>query len=135
MRSSEQDKHETAPHEPEALNIPGIWGAIGGVLLLLAISVGCVEYFFHWFSADAPPKHAGEVWRMQQTSPGVAPNQAYDRERLQSRETHILNSYAWQDPEQHRARIPIERAMQLLSERGLQPFQKENQDQPEVQKP
>jgi hypothetical protein len=35
------------------------------------------------------------------------------------REDALLGSYGWADRDQRVARIPIERAMQLLSERGL----------------
>jgi hypothetical protein len=36
-----------------------------------------------------------------------------------SREDALLTSYGWVDQEHRTARIPIERAMQLLAERGL----------------
>jgi hypothetical protein len=36
-----------------------------------------------------------------------------------SREDTLLTSYGWVDQEHRAARIPIERAMQLLAERGL----------------
>jgi hypothetical protein len=36
-----------------------------------------------------------------------------------SRENASLGSYGWADRERHVARVPIDRAMQLLAERGL----------------
>jgi hypothetical protein len=42
-----------------------------------------------------------------------------DFERLRADERDKLESYGWTDRQAHVARIPIRRAMQLLSERGL----------------
>jgi hypothetical protein len=38
---------------------------------------------------------------------------------LHSREDLLLDNYSWADPSQGKVRIPIERAMELLAQRGL----------------
>jgi hypothetical protein len=38
---------------------------------------------------------------------------------IRAAEDQVLNGYAWMDPEKGVVRIPIDRAIDLLSERGL----------------
>jgi hypothetical protein len=47
----------------------------------------------------------------------VNPKQTSQAQR--ARDAELLGSYGWVDPARKTARIPIERAMQLLAERGL----------------
>lgn len=47
----------------------------------------------------------------------VKPKRALEAQR--SRDDELLESYGWADPDRKVARIPIERAMELLAERGL----------------
>ena len=48
-------------------------------------------------------------------------------EALRSRDDELLGDYGWADPDHKIARIPIERAMQLLAERGLAGWPSANQ--------
>ncbi|KAA0131552.1 hypothetical protein FYZ48_25765 [Gimesia chilikensis] len=132
---SKRNNHQDHSPEPEGLNSLGIWGATGGILLMLLICLGVIKLTIHQFSTGFPLEHADQAWQQQQSSPGVAPNQAYDRQRQQSREAQILDSYAWQDAEHQRARIPLERAIELLSEQGLQAFPEDTDQQSGDQQP
>ncbi|HAH47836.1 hypothetical protein [Gimesia sp.] len=118
-------------HEAESVYVSRVWYTAGGILLLLVICLAVIHFSLNWLSGDTPIEHAGQQWQQQQSSPGVAPNQAYDREHIQSREALILRSYAWQDAEHRVARIPVKRAMQLLPQRGLQPFSPDHNGQQE----
>lgn len=62
---------------------------------------------------------ASDQWRLQNRNPGVQPNQAFTREQLEARLRLQLSSYEWKDGRHQIARIPIERAMQLLAERQM----------------
>lgn len=52
-------------------------------------------------------------------APQLQPNPAVDLNKFRAREAQILNSYGWVDKGAGIARIPIERAMQLVVQRGL----------------
>jgi hypothetical protein len=53
------------------------------------------------------------------TPPRVQPAPLEDVQRLHASEDAILGSYGWADQNAQIARIPIERAMDLLAQRGL----------------
>jgi len=109
-----------ARHEPENVFSFGVLLVNGSLLLLVIFALFFVSTGFNWFAADPGLAGASQTWELQQTSPGVKPNQAYDRERLQAAEQELLHSYGWQDDQHEHARIPIERAMHILAESNLQ---------------
>ena len=51
--------------------------------------------------------------------PRLQTNPRQDLSNLRAREDALLNSYGWVDKNTGVVRIPIERAMQLIVERGL----------------
>jgi hypothetical protein len=51
--------------------------------------------------------------------PRIQVNPGLDLWRLRAREDAVLNSYGWSDQQAGAIRIPIDRAMDLLAERGL----------------
>jgi hypothetical protein len=50
---------------------------------------------------------------------GRALQQAAERQAMETDQKRWLSDYAWLDGEQQTARIPIERAMQIVEERGI----------------
>ena len=52
-------------------------------------------------------------------APKLQPNPAADLNKFRTRENQVLDSYGFVDKDRGVVRIPIERAMQLLVERGL----------------
>jgi hypothetical protein len=51
--------------------------------------------------------------------PQLQQSEVLDLKAVRAAEDQVLNSYAWIDPEKGVVRIPIDRAMDLLVERGL----------------
>ena len=51
--------------------------------------------------------------------PRLQANPAFDLERLRAREENLLNRYEWADRITGIMRIPVERAMEIIAERGL----------------
>lgn len=71
-------------------------------------------------------------WQIGESRPGVQPNQAFDYQEQLRKQNERLNSYDWQNNEQTVARVPIERAMEMLvSERGIgfQPVREQGSSQ------
>ena len=65
-------------------------------------------------TAQAPETDLGR-------EPPLQVNPVKDLARMRAEEEKILTTYGWADREAGKARIPVERAMALLLERGLPP--------------
>jgi hypothetical protein len=104
------------------------------VLSLITIAfllfLSCVIIFFvvwgmmHYFKLNEPAKTAGHT-NLPVTSaeefpkPRLEVKGAVDLAKLRAAEDANLDSYGWIDRNSGKVRIPIDRAMQLLLERGL----------------
>ncbi len=107
-------------HEPDAVNVRAM-ALIGlGLLSLVLIAVVGVALAFRSFVPDPPLVTAEKQWQRQNTNPGVVPNQAFDRQRIQANEQALLSRYRWLDKEHRAAQIPIERAIEMMAQRRLQ---------------
>lgn len=67
------------------------------------------------------------------TRPDVQPNQAYHTRQQRMQMEQVLRSYGWVKPGERIARIPIDRAMQIVSRRGLEPWQTEQSQTDDTQ--
>ena len=88
-----------------------------GLVVLLVLSVLAVKVILDWLTpapTGAPPTGAAPAAR---TAP--LPQRAGELEETRRRERVLLETYDVLDAEADRYRIPIERAMDLLIERGL----------------
>jgi hypothetical protein len=111
-------------HETTDVNIRAIFGfAIG--LTVTTIVVGfAVWVLFQYFNAREAQTTFTEYPLAVQESrvppePRLQINPREDLSNLRSREDESLTSYGWVDRNAGVVRIPIERAMQLIVERGL----------------
>ena len=100
--------------------------ATGRILWVTAALVGLIAgaILGIWFAlsvwvSERPLQQAGTQWEINETAPGVQPNQAFDREQYQRQLQRRLNEYRWEDAGRSHANIPIERAMELMAERQL----------------
>ena len=57
--------------------------------------------------------------RVSSTEPRLQPDPPREKGELQRIEDHLLTTYDWVDKDQGLVRIPVERAIDLLSRRGL----------------
>jgi hypothetical protein len=116
-----------AGRETQDVSIPAIVKfGIGLAISAVVIHVG-VWGLFRVLDARAgkretpvPPMVAASLKRTP-AGPRLEPNPLAPRRAAQARDNAVLASYGWVDKGSGIARIPIERAMQLLVERGLPP--------------
>lgn len=109
-------------HETRDINIRAVtWAAIGLVISALAV-YATVGGLFNLFKRQYPSPNAPS----RITTPGRLPPQprlqtrpADDLQQLREAENAKLNSYGWIDKSMGVVRIPIDRAMDLLAQRGL----------------
>ena len=110
-------RHETSDMSPKYV----LYFAIGLLVAAIVIHAG-VWGLYRVFQT----RHAGDDFRptlveTPQTSPPeprlqLSPTRDYQAQKQQ--ELEILNGYRWIDREKGTARIPIDRAMEILVERG-----------------
>ena len=107
-----------ATYERKGTDVTGVFFLVALLLLLLTICLLAVGGFIHLLKTQRPSPVASRnpaafpAPRLQ-----VAPR--VDRLRDQAAQQKQFNSYGWVEREKGVAHIPIERAMQLLVERGL----------------
>jgi len=96
-----------------------------GLGLIIVIGVGAVVamwFVFKFFAAETEPGPApSPLYEAHQLPPAprLQVKPALDLKSLRAEEERRLHSYAWVDPAHGAVRIPIERAMDLVTERGL----------------
>jgi hypothetical protein len=115
---------ETTPkgHETVDANIRSLvrWGF--GVFALLAsgliVSVAVFHYFVTHQSLGPPASPFGNV-RALPPRPVLQVTPAQDLQHYRDQQNAVLNSYGWVDQKAGVVRIPIDRAMDLLLQKGL----------------
>ncbi|MEW6299070.1 MAG: hypothetical protein AB1671_15245 [Thermodesulfobacteriota bacterium] len=122
-RAADANQSPAGRYESYTLNVRPIALAGVGLTLLVGVSFLLMDWLFDYFSArqaqrGVPPMQFVEE---QQPPPGphlqVAPHA--DLLKLRAAEDAVLNSYGWVNRDAGTVRIPIDRAIELLAERGL----------------
>ena len=106
-------------HEPDTTSVPLMTSAGLGLLFLVLGAVVVAALVFRFVLPDrnliSAEKKAGE----QSLTPGVQPNQAYERQQTQIEQRRVLSEFYWQNKEQGLASIPIEQAITIMAQRKL----------------
>jgi hypothetical protein len=112
-------------HEETDINVWAV-GKFAVALMLVTVAVLFVLFglFRYLLSRDGgPPAGRSQVAASEPAKafpqPQLQENEVLDLKAIRAAEDQVLHSYAWVDPEKGVVRIPIERAMDLLVERGL----------------
>jgi hypothetical protein len=114
----------SAGHEQKEVNpMLIVWSAVGlaiGTVLSCLIVWGVFNYFKASFEKEYA-KIPKPVSAPAPIPPGplIQEHPAEELKALHAREDHVLGSYAWVDQKDGIVRIPIDRAMDLLLQRGL----------------
>jgi hypothetical protein len=116
------EHHPAGRHEMTDANISALVKfGIGLALMLVAIMVAMV-WMFDYFSTSqklGPPASPFAESRQLPPGPRLQVHPAVDLKNLLRDENEKLNSYGWVDKQDGIARIPIDRAMDLLLKNGL----------------
>ncbi len=109
--------HETRDLQPRTILIFGISLSVV-ILICLAIANWMFHYFATVQTASSPPL---SPLARQQAPPGphLQAHAPEDLGKFRAEEEATLNSYGWVNQQSGIVRIPIDRAMQLLVQRGL----------------
>lgn len=117
-RESEHPRgYERRDMQPRTVGLFGL-----GLVAFLAISglliAGLFLAFDAWITGREPPPPPLAAQRRPPPEPRLQPSPGEDMRRLREGFQKVLGSYAWIDREQGIVRIPIDRAMDLVVERG-----------------
>jgi hypothetical protein len=114
-----------APYETTDADVPTLykWGVAIFVVMFAAMGL---MWALHAVLEPQPVKMdheptAMELERILPPKPRLQVNQQLDLQQVREQEQRILNSYGWVSKEAGAVRIPINRAMDLIAERGLPP--------------
>jgi hypothetical protein len=91
---------------------------IAGVVIHLA-TVALFHVFKREHPSPEPPSRIAQQPRVVSPPPRLQRNPIADFEQFQAEQQALLSSYGWVDKTGGVIRIPIERAMDLIAERGL----------------
>ncbi|MBK5292837.1 MAG: hypothetical protein JJE04_14335 [Acidobacteriia bacterium] len=111
-------------HEKTDANVASISGFLAGLFALIAISMAAMWGLFLFLAkTDRPetPATPMEVRRVIPPAPRLQIGNSEDLAALRARQLQAISSYGWVDKSAGIVRIPVERAMDLVAERGLTP--------------
>jgi hypothetical protein len=125
--SSSTDKSPGTPgvlpgYETRDVNVRGIFKFLVVLsVILLCTALLCLGLFKHFFKVQdsrAPASPFSEI-RQLPTGPQLQVNPRQDLLRFRAEQKQSLESYSWENRDNGTVRVPIERAMELLLQKGL----------------
>jgi hypothetical protein len=116
------DRHNRAGHETTDAS-PFYIGLFAlGLVLMIALVLPLLGWIFWRFEAAArraDPAQSPLAGDQTPPAPRLEEQPAAELANLRRAEHRRLSSYRWIDPQQRVVRVPIERAIEILAERGL----------------
>lgn len=106
-----EERHESQEPSLRGLSVAGLV-LIGAIIAAVAISLGLMSLFGGFSRPLARAEHT------TMPEPRLQPHPLAERARYEAQQRAMLTRYAWVDRGAGIVRIPVERAMQILSERG-----------------
>ena len=127
MSASTNHDTPTPTHQPNVVSIRSIWISAAGLLVLVVLTFLLVAGMCLAFGKASRRSRGGgnpsaveeEVRPSQAVVAPMNPDLRVELARLRSQEQAWLSQYQWIDRQQGIARIPIDRAMDIVSESGL----------------
>jgi len=113
-------RHEERDVQLRPIIISGMSLAILAGLSLLAMWLLFDYFAAHRARPEVTPSPMVEA-RQLPPEPRLQVSPQQDLQQMRAAETALLHSYGWVDRQAGIVRIPIERAIELLAERGLPP--------------
>jgi hypothetical protein len=116
MSMDEREMHESTArgHEPIETNVRAVWrtaaAMVGVVLAVFALMAGMTKWF-----ASAEDRPASDY----SAKPDLNTAEQSPLQQLRNQEQALLSNYGWIDREAGIARIPVDRAIEIISQNGL----------------
>ncbi len=97
----------------------GFGAGLAAIIVLVAILMAAAFKYFGNVQSLGPPPAPFATGRVLPPEPRLQPDPRVDLERLRQREEEFTTSYGWVNPNTGQIRIPVDRAMDRLIEKGL----------------
>lgn len=115
---SVESGHEVSDINPKRVAMVGL--ALATVIaLVLLVTYGLFQYFYRGETPTRPLPSPLSYTREATPEPRLSIEPGKDLKTLESEEDAVLKTYGWIDREKGIVRIPIDRAIEILAERGL----------------
>jgi hypothetical protein len=124
MSDHDRPQHEPAEFDSE-IHVKGIFGALVGLALLVAVSFAAMFGFSKVLKSQSIARDPLPLPVAEANQPRPRPRAALqadptaDMVKFAKEEEAALTSYAWVDRAGGVAQIPVERALEIVAERGL----------------
>ena len=118
----ETERHPVVHHETTDANISALVKFSIGLFFLIVVALVGMQWMFNYFRNTqqlGPPASPFAETQTLPPGPRLQVDPAQDLKQLRQGEDEKLNSYGWVDQKAGIARIPVDRAMDLLIEKGL----------------
>jgi hypothetical protein len=111
-------------HEKTDASTRPIFRFAAGLAVFVAAAMVLMAILFSYFTEretvlDTSVSPLANEAALAPSGPQLQPNPPVDHERLRREEDDYLSSYGWVDQREGLVHIPIERAIELMAERGL----------------
>jgi hypothetical protein len=110
-------------YERSDADIPSVWKFIIGLFALIGVSLllmlGLFRFLYQSEREASPTPTPMEAQRVLPPAPRLQITTSTDIDELRRREDEILRTYGWVDKNAGVVRVPVDRAIDLLTERGL----------------
>jgi len=116
------ENHQGGRHETTDANIRSIVKFAIGLAVLIVVAMIAMRWLFDYLKATqqlGPPASPFAESQAAPPAPRLQVRPAQDLKQLRQAEDEKLNSYGWVDEKAGVARIPIDRAMELLVQKGV----------------
>ena len=113
---------ETAKHEERDVNVRRLLqlgAGLCGTVVLSLLAMGLLFRFYDIHESRGPALSPMAVRQDIPPKPRLQVYEHVDLQRKLQADQEVLNSYGWVDRKSGIVRIPIDRAIQLIAERGL----------------
>jgi len=124
MSDHPRPQHEPAEFDSE-IHVKAIFGVLAGLTLLVALSFAGMGAFSRFLKARAVARDPEPLPIAEANQPRPRPRAALqadpaaDMAKYAKEEEAAVSSYAWVDRANGVAQIPVERALEIVAERGL----------------
>jgi len=118
----------TAGHEPVTVSAKLLVFSAAGLTLLVIVSLAAMWGYQQWLGSGSRPFEGAEPEQRRTKPPPhtpLDPDQPQHRRRYERKQRKLLQQYEWLDENQKTARIPIDRAMELVERRYQSRVKKE----------
>jgi len=123
--SGDEPRNPNVHHEPDDVNAVALtkFGLSMSALIVIFLFGlwGMFEYLKNREAELSLPQSPSAMVNAQKLppEPRLQSHPAMDMRNLRSEQEKLLHQYAWIDPDKGIVRIPVERAMDIIAQRGL----------------